>query len=193
MILFTSIFSTISIIEDRREGFLQAVLAAPISRSAIVLGKILGGATLATLQGLVLCLLAPFAGLHVDAVALLVAVVAMFATGAALTALSFLVAWPMQSVQGFHAIMNLFLMPLWLLSGALFPPSGAAPWLRVIMEVNPLHYGLVALRRAFYVESHPLLTNQPSLAYCLILLTLVTGLLLYLGVLITRGNPGRNP
>src|SRR6188472_251910 len=94
ILLFTAIFSTISIIEDRREGFLQSVLVAPVPRMAIVLGKVLGGTVLA--------------------------IVAF-----SLTALGFCIAWRMNSTQGFHAIMNLFLMPLWFLSGALFPAEGA--------------------------------------------------------------------
>jgi ABC-2 type transport system permease protein len=193
MILFTSIFSTISIIEDRREGFLQAVLAAPVARGSVVLGKVLGGATLATLQGLVLCLLAPFAGLAVSVHGILLATLVMFVTGCALTALGYLVAWPMQSVQGFHAIMNLFLMPLWLLSGALFPSSGAVPWLRFLMDLNPLHYGLIAMRRAFYAPDHPLLADQPGTTFCLLLLVGVTLAMIAAGVQLTRQKPGRNP
>ncbi len=193
MILFTSIFSTISIIEDRREGFLQAVLAAPVTRGSIVLGKVLGGATLATLQGLALCLLAHVAGLSVSVEAIAMAAMVMFITGCALTGLGYLVAWPMQSVQGFHAIMNLFLMPLWLLSGALFPASGAAPWLGVVMKINPLYYGLIALRHAFYPIDHPLLAGQPGMRFCLMLLIGVTTVLVLINIQLTRQKPGRNP
>jgi len=150
ILLFTAIFSTISIIEDRREGFLQGVLAAPVSRGAIVLGKLLGGATLATLQGAVFLALAPLAGLHLAPLSALALLAVMFLVALGLTGLGFMIAWPMESTQGFHAVMNLFLMPLWLLSGALFPGSGASPVLQWIMRVNPLTYNLQLIRGFFY-------------------------------------------
>jgi ABC-2 type transport system permease protein len=156
ILLFTAIFSTISVIEDRREGFLQAVLVAPVGRLAIVLGKILGGATLAFVQGLVFLALAPLLGLHVSAESFAWLVVVMFLVSFALTGLGFLIAWQMSSTQGFHAIMNLFLIPLWLLSGAVFPPTGAPVWLEWVMKVNPLTYGVTALRDGLYWDlPHP--------------------------------------
>ena len=146
IILFTAIFSTISVIEDRQEGFLQGVLVAPVPRAAIVLGKILGGTTLALLQAVVLLLLAPLAqvSLSFSTLPLLGLVVLVLAFG--LTGLGFLIAWTLDSTQGFHAIMNLFLIPMWILSGALFPASGAAGWIRWLMLMNPLTYGVSALR-----------------------------------------------
>src|SRR6266446_3612934 len=150
VLLFTAIFSTISIIEDRREGFLQAVLVAPVGRFAIVLGKILGGTTLAFVQGLVFLVLAPLLGLELSAVAFAWLVVVMFLISFALTGLGFVIAWQMSSTQGFHAIMNLFLIPLWLLSGAVFPSEGAPIWLGWVMKVNPLRYGVTALRAGLY-------------------------------------------
>jgi ABC-2 type transport system permease protein len=146
ILLFTAIFSTISIIEDRREGFLQGVLVSPISRDAIVLGKILGGTTIATLQGLLFCLLAPWAGLPVPLGNLPSLIAILLAASFGMTALGYLIAWPLDSTQGFHAIMNLFLMPLWMISGALFPPDGASRWLQIIIHVNPLYYALTLLR-----------------------------------------------
>ena len=146
ILLFTAIFSTISVIEDRREGFLQSVLVAPVSRQAIVLGKVLGGTLLASGQGLVFLLLAPLVGLRLDVVELVMAISVMLVLSFALTALGFCIAWRMGSSQGFHAIMNLFLMPMWFLSGSLFPPESAWPGLRWIMMANPLTYGLDALR-----------------------------------------------
>jgi ABC-2 type transport system permease protein len=150
ILLFTAIFSTISVIEDRREGFLQAVLVAPVGRLAIVLGKILGGTTLALVQGLVFLALAPPLGLHLSAVSFAWLVVVMFLVSFALTGLGFVIAWQMNSTQGFHAIMNLFLIPLWLLSGAVFPSVGAPVWLGWVMRVNPLSYGVTALREGLY-------------------------------------------
>lgn len=165
ILLFTSIFSTISIIEDRREGFLQSVLVAPVSRMAIVLGKVLGGTVLAFGQGLLFLALGPLAGLHLTAGGLLAALGFMLLLSFALTALGFCIAWRMSSTQGFHAIMNLFLMPLWFLSGALFPPRDDtfAP-LRWVMQANPLTYGLAGLRRALYTGAEA--TALPGWGLC---------------------------
>jgi ABC-2 type transport system permease protein len=128
ILLFTAIFSTISIIEDRREGFLQSVLVAPVSRFAVVLGKALGGTLLATAQGIIFLLLAPTIGIHFSFASFALALIVMLIVSFALTSLGICIAWRMSSTQGFHAIMNLFLMPMWFLSGALFPPArGAAP------------------------------------------------------------------
>jgi len=161
IVLFTAIFSTLSVIEDRREGFLLSVLVAPIPRSALVLGKLLGGTTLALLQGLACLLIAPLAGIPMTPLraAEAAAVLGLIAFG--LTALGFFFAWRLDSVQGFHGVMNLVLMPMWLLSGALFPISGAHAWVRVLMLANPLTYGLAALRRTLY-EAPP--ADTPSLA-----------------------------
>jgi ABC-2 type transport system permease protein len=148
ILLFTAIFSTISIIEDRREGFLQSVLVAPVPRSAVVLGKVLGGTVLATGQGLLFLLLAPLVGFRFTPASFGITLLLMLILSFALTALGFCLAWRMTSTQGFHAVMNLFLMPMWFLSGALFPPTGAWPGLKYLMLLNPLTYGLAGVRRA---------------------------------------------
>jgi len=150
ILLFTAIFSTISIIEDRREGFLQSVLVAPVSRASIVLGKVLGGTALAFGQGVIFLILAPLVGLHLSAAGFVEACVMMAIVAFALTGLGFCIAWRMSSTQGFHAIMNLFLMPLWFLSGALFTPQTAWTGLRWVMRLNPLSYGLAGLQRAVF-------------------------------------------
>lgn len=160
VVLFTAIFSSISIIQDRNEGFLQGVLAAPVSRLAIVLGKVLGGAALGWGQGMMLLALAPLAGLPLDALQAAEACGVLALTAIALSAMGFLFAWGMDSVQGFHAVMNLLLFPLWMLSGAFFPESGAAVWLKWVMRVNPLTYGLSALRAA--LEGPALAAAAPS-------------------------------
>ncbi len=152
ILLFTSIFSTISIIEDRREGFLQSVLVSPAPRFSIALGKILGGTALAWLQGLIFCLLAPASGIHLTLARFAGLNVVIFIVAFGLTGLGFLIAWPMESTQGFHAIMNLFLIPMWLLSGALFPASGAPLWLQWVMKLNPCTYGVAAVRSMFYTH-----------------------------------------
>ncbi len=148
ILLFTAILSTISVIEDRREGFLQGVLVAPVGRSAIVLGKVLGGAVLATGQAVLFLMLGYVTGVATFGLMSFVAsLLMMFVVAIALTALGLCIAWPMSSTQGFHAIMNLFLMPMWLLSGALFPIRDETPHLlKVIMLANPLHYALTSVR-----------------------------------------------
>jgi ABC-2 type transport system permease protein len=150
IVLFTSIFTMMSVIEDRKEGFLLSVLVAPVPRSAIVLGKVLGGTTLAAVQGLIFLIFAPFADVHLNTVRVLLVVLVVFLVSFALTALGFAIAWPMDSSQAFHGIVNLFLIPLWLVSGALFRLSSASGWLRVIMRLNPLTYGVDALRALLY-------------------------------------------
>jgi ABC-2 type transport system permease protein len=150
IVLFTSIFSMMSLIQDRNEGFLLSVLAAPVSRSAIVLGKVLGGATLAAIQGIVFLVFAPFVGVHITLAAVLVSVLVITLISFELTALGFAIAWPMDSPQAFHAIVNLILLPLWMLSGSLFPASGATGWMHLLMRANPLSYGVDALRNALF-------------------------------------------
>ncbi len=150
IVLFTSIFTMMSVIEDRKEGFLLSVLVAPVPRSAIVLGKVVGGTTLAAVQGMIFLVFAPFAGVHLNALQILFVAVVVFLVSFALTALGFAIAWPMDSTQAFHGIINLFLIPLWLLSGALFPIAKASGWIRVLMYMNPLTYGVEALRVLLY-------------------------------------------
>lgn len=150
VLLFTAIFSTFSLIEDRSEGFLQGVLVSPVGRGAIVLGKVLGGTTLAWIQAMVLLPLAPAAGIPLSALSLLLASGAMALVAFALTCMGFLIAWRMDSAQGFHSLMNLLLIPMWLLSGAVFPASGSAKWLAWLMHANPLTYNLAVIRHALY-------------------------------------------
>jgi ABC-2 type transport system permease protein len=150
IVLFTAIFSMMSLIQDRNEGFLLSVLAAPVSRSAIVLGKVLGGATLAAIQGIVFLAFTPLIGVHPNLGALAISVLAIVMISFELTALGFAIAWPMDSPQAFHAIVNLILLPLWMLSGALFPSNGASGWLRLFMRLNPLTYGVDLLRNALF-------------------------------------------
>src|SRR6202162_531626 len=164
IVLFTSIFTMMSVIEDRKEGFLLSVLVAPVPRSAIVLGKVLGGTTLAAAQGLIFLIFAPLVGVHIGLIAFLLVVLTIFLVSFALTALGFAIAWPMESTSAFHAIINLFLIPLWLLSGALFPLASASGWLRVLMYINPLTYGVEALRSLLYPDSPAQFSLGSSLA-----------------------------
>src|SRR5437762_4076351 len=171
IVLFTSIFTMMSVIEDRKEGFLLSVLVAPVPRSAIVLGKVLGGTTLSTIQGLIFLAFAPLVGVHVSPGDFLLVALTVFLVSFALTALGFAIAWPMDSTQAFHAIINLFLIPLWLLSGALFPLAVASGWIRLLLRINPLTYGVEALRTLLYPASPSVFPLSASMA-TLVLFTL---------------------
>jgi ABC-2 type transport system permease protein len=183
ILLFTAIFATISIIEDRREGFLQGVLVAPISRWTMVLGKVLGGTAIAMLQGFVFLLLGWIAGklgwfevISPTPVGLFAALVLMFVVSVALTGLGFLIAWRMDSTQGFHAIMSVFLLPMWLLSGAFFPMD-VGGWLGWVIAINPLTYGVAGLR--YYLQNAGAATSHlPSPATCWIVSLAFAGLIL---------------
>lgn len=144
-VMFSAIFSTISIIEDRREGFLLSMLVSPAPRSSLVLGKILGAATLAWIQGLIFLAFAPLAGIGIGAFELLSVAGAIFLISFTLTGLGFVIAWKMDSTAGFHAIMNMLLIPMWMVSGALFPVSSAQGWVKALMWVNPLTYSISLL------------------------------------------------
>lgn len=168
VVLFTAIFSNISIIEDRREGFLLSVLVAPVSRWALVSGKILGATTIGVLQGLVFLPLAVGMGLSVEVRNLphILAVLVVFSCG--LTGLGFFFAWWLNSVQGFHSVMNVVLVPMWMLSGAVFPAEGASLWVRWVMTLNPLTYGITALRR--YLAPAGVTVLGPALGTCWLVL-----------------------
>jgi ABC-2 type transport system permease protein len=144
-VMFSAIFSTISIIEDRREGFLLSMLVSPAPRTSMVLGKIMGSATLAWIQGLIFLCFAPLAGVRIGVADLLPVVAAIFLISFTLTGLGFVIAWRMESTAGFHAIMNLLLVPMWMVSGSLFPMATAHGWIRAVMWVNPLTYSISLL------------------------------------------------
>ena len=191
IMLFTSIFSTISIIEDRREGFLQSVIVAPVARASIALGKILGGTILSLLQAILLLVITPFIGISLNLLSFAIVFMTTFIIAFGLTGLGFLIAWRMDSTQGFHTIMNLFLIPLWLLSGALFPISGAAGWLSKIMMANPLTYGVAALRQGLYLDGHVATQELASLPVC-IFITAAFAIITFLSSAFTVRQPGKN-
>ncbi len=176
VLLFTAIFSTITVVEDRRSGFLQGVLVAPIPRESIVLGQALGATTLAVIQGALFLLLAPLVGIPLSVASVASVLVVLSTVAFALTSLGLLIAWRMDSTQGFHAIMNLILMPIWLLSGAFFPAAGAAGWLGWIMRLNPLTYGMAALRRCLYLDAPAAVGRVPSLPASLAVTAVFCGL-----------------
>ena len=173
IILFTAIFSTISVVEDKREGFMQSVIVAPIHSLGIVLGKILGGTTLAVGEAMVFLILAPLVGISVSVESFVVTLGTLVLIAISMTGLGFRIAWGMESTAGFHAIMNLLLMPMWLLSGAFFPLTGVPEWLAWVMRVNPMTYATAALRRVlYYPDANPVGDDLPELAICLVITAL---------------------
>ncbi len=148
VVLFAAIFTTVSVIEDRHQGFLQSVLAGPGSRGALVVGKAVGSASVALSQAALFLVLAPAAGFPLLSVnwPLLLLALALVAVG--LSALGFAVAWAVDNVQGYHAIQMTLLVPLWVLSGAMFPPSSDHPGFAAVMRANPVAYAVSGARRA---------------------------------------------
>jgi len=140
ILLFTAIFSTITVIEDRREGFLQGVMVSPVPRLAIVLGKVLGGATIALIHAFIFLLIWPFVAPSINIWLILASIPLLVMLSVAMTSLGFCIAWPMDSTAAFHAIMMVFLMPMWFLSGAIFPVETAPLGLKIVMMINPLTY-----------------------------------------------------
>lgn len=145
-VLFTALFSAVSIIWDREFGFLKVVLVAPVSRPAIVLGKALGGATVALLQATLLLALAPLVGLRLGIAEIFQLWLVMLLSAFALTSLGLALASRMPSMESFQMIMNFLIIPMWMLSGAFFPLQGVPAWMETLMRVNPLTYAVDALR-----------------------------------------------
>ncbi len=145
-VLFTSMFSAVSIIWDREFGFLKEVLVAPVSRRAVALGKVLGGATVAVFQATVMVVVAPFAGIYPSPRMAVEVLLLCFLIGVAMTSLGTAIAARMRSMQAFQMIMNFLVMPLYFLSGAMFPLTSAPDWMQTLMVLDPLTYGVDALR-----------------------------------------------
>jgi ABC-2 type transport system permease protein len=145
-ILFTAIFSAMSIVWDREFGFLREILVAPINRSAVAIGKALGGATQAMIQGLVMLAFAPVAGVHLSLLSVLEVIPLLFILAFALSALGVALAARMRSMQGFQMVMNLLLMPMFFLSGSLFPLNGLPGWMTVLTRLDPVAYGIAPVR-----------------------------------------------
>ncbi|MBI2502765.1 MAG: ABC transporter permease [Candidatus Latescibacteria bacterium] len=167
LMLFAAIFSTITLIEDRSAGFLQGVLVAPVSRLSLVLGKVAGGTLIALAQAVIFLLFAPMAGIHLSAGIVADLVALFFLVGMGFTGLGFAIAWLMDSVAGYHAVMSVVMIPLWLISGALFPVEGASDWLAAAMRCNPVFYAQVLIRKSFYLELAPLL-GDPEFVQALV-------------------------
>ena len=147
-VLFTAIFSAMSVVWDREFGFMREILVAPISRSAVALGKALGGATQATFQGVVMLVFAPFVGVHLTVLSVIEVVPLLFILAFSLTCFGVAISARMRTMQGFQVVMNFLMMPMFFLSGSLFPLSGLPAWMTVLTRFDPVAYGIAPVRSA---------------------------------------------
>ncbi len=145
-ILFTSMFSGIQVVWDKRFGFLKETLVAPVKRTEIMLGQTFGGATVALIQGLLILSLSYFLGVHFSLMSFLIALPYMVLTGISFTALGIAFASQMEDMHGFQLIINFIVFPVFFLSGALFPLEGLPSWLRNLALADPLTYGVEGMR-----------------------------------------------
>lgn len=162
-ILFSSIFSTISVVWDREFGFLREMLVSPVSRVTIVFGKLLSGTTLSVFQGAVLLLIAPFLGLGVGVLDFLAMFVLMALVALAITALGLFVASFLTSLEGFNVIMNFIVLPMFFLSGALYPVGSLPPYIKVFAYINPLCYGVDSFKHVLLPGTGQLAPEFPML------------------------------
>lgn len=153
-VMSTALSSAISIVWDREFGFLREMLVAPVSRSALVTGKTLGGASIATVQGTIMLALAPLIGVHLTALVVAEVIGLELLMAIALTAFGVFVAARIQRMEGFSVVMQLLLFPMLFLSGALFPLKGLPAWLAVITRLNPLTYAVDPLRHVVFAAQH---------------------------------------
>ena len=153
-VLFTAIFSAISIVWDREFGFLREMLVAPVRRSSLVIGKVLGGATVATGQGIVMLCLAGAVHVPYNPVLLITLIGELMLVAVMLTSFGVMAASRMQEVESFQVVMNFFVLPMFFLSGAFFPLSSIPTWLKVVSVLDPLSYGVDPMRRAVFSKLH---------------------------------------
>ena len=149
-VLFTAIFSAASIVWDREFGFLREMLVAPVSRAALVIGKCLGGATVATFQGIVILVLAGLAHVPYDPVLFLTVIGELLLLSFTLTAFGVMMAARIKQIQAFMALTQMLVMPLFFLSGALYPLNGLPTWLTVLTRIDPLTYIVDPMRHAVF-------------------------------------------
>jgi len=145
-VIFTSIQSAVTIIWDREFGFLKEILVAPVPRTSVAIGKCLSGTTLSLIQAGIILLLSPFVHVKIHPAVILPLIMVIVITAFALTGVGVLIASRMTSFQGFGTIMNFVIMPMWFLSGAMFPPKNLPAWLNILVRLNPLTYGVDLMR-----------------------------------------------
>jgi ABC-2 type transport system permease protein len=149
-VLFTAVFSAVTIVWDREFGFLREMLVAPVRRGALITGKALGGATVATLQGCIVLALAGAVGVPYNALMLLELLVIMFFLAFTLTSLGLVMAARVQQIQSVMGLMQMLLMPLYFLSGSLYPVGGLPTWLATLVHINPVTYAVHPIRQVVF-------------------------------------------
>lgn len=152
-LMFSAVFSNMTLIDDRKEGFLAGVLVSPAPRSGIVLGKVLGAALLAWLQSLIFLFFLPVAGLKPGFFGVLGCLGVLALIAILFTLVGFLCAWKMPSTQAFHGVVNMLLMPMWMLSGSLFRYEEAHPGMQMAMRLNPMTYAISLLNQCLGIEA----------------------------------------
>ncbi len=145
-ILFTAIFTGIEVIWDRQFGFLKETLVAPVARIYIMIGRTLGGATVATIQGVLVLVLTTLVGFKINLLHIPSILIVMFLIALLFTGLGTAIASVLEDMQGFQLIMNFLVMPVFLLSGAMFPLTGLPKGIEIITKINPMTYGVDGLR-----------------------------------------------
>ncbi len=148
-VVMSSLFAGLSVVWDREFGFLKEVLVAPLSRTGIVIGKAVGGSIAAVAQGTVMLVLAPILGVALSPLLIAKLIPMIIVLSLSLSGLGILIATRMRSQQGFQVVIQLMIFPLIFLSGVFFPIDGVPPWLQIIAKVNPLSYGVDAIRQIF--------------------------------------------
>jgi ABC-2 type transport system permease protein len=151
-VLFTAMFSAASIVWDREFGFLREMLVAPVGRGAIVIGKCLGGATVAGFQGVIMIAIAGLVGVPYAPVMILEVLILQLLLAFALTAFGVMMAARMNQMQSFMALMQMVIMPLFFISGALFPVAGLPTWLNILNRVDPITYAVDPIRKAVFAH-----------------------------------------
>jgi ABC-2 type transport system permease protein len=179
-VLFSSLFSAISIVWDREFGFLREMLVAPVSRTALVLGKAVGGGTVSILQGIVLLVAAPFVGVHLTILNVAEMIALLMALSFGLVSFGIVVASRIQRIESFQVVMSLVVNPMLFLSGAIFPLQRLPGWLGVAVKVNPATYGVDPIRRVILGDRGALTIGGgivPIWAEVLIVLAMGTAML----------------
>ncbi len=154
-VLFTSIFSAVSIVWDREFGFLKEVMVAPVSRVAVALGKVAGGSTVAMFQGILVMFLAPLLGIVITPEQIVILIALMLLLAGVMSSMGVLIAARQRTMEGFHVIMNFIMLPMFFLSGAFFPLNGVPLWMEWLSTINPVTYGVDPLRQVALRESVP--------------------------------------
>ncbi len=168
IVLFTTVFATMAVIEDRQQGFLQQLLVGPASRGAMVAGKTAGVTTVALLQGTLCLVAAPLAGFDLLAVDWVGLFLSLTLGCIGLTGMSFAIAWKLGSTHAYHAIMAVVLLPLWMVSGAMFPPRGG--WMDVLMWAEPMTWMVDGVRHALHGGQAPVSLMTPATSWAMLTL-----------------------